>query len=447
MLTSMSTAVSGMDAAGTDLSVVSNNIANLNTIGFKSSSVSFGDVLSQNLADSTGTSQVGLGVQVMSVTPQFTQGSFESTSNGLDMAVDGSGFFMVNDSSGNTYYTRDGEFSTDANGNIVNPSNMMVQGYLADAAGNITNTIGNLQITGNSPANMTTEEQVSVNLDATSTPPAAPFTLDGNATGVDDDPANYNFSDATTVYDSQGGAHQVTMYFVNTGANAWTVHYVVADPDNPGSYMEAGQTSGGAGNLPTGAATTQNLTFNANGSLNNDNSGTAMDFNFGGGVTNPQPVAFNFGTGTGEVPAGTGLDMSTQFASASSVANVTQDGYTAGSLQSVSISQAGIVSGVFSNGETRNIGQIALAGFNAPTGLNLLGKNLYSASAASGQANIGKANTGGLGQINSSSLEQSNVDLDQEFVNMIAAQRTFEANSKVITTTDQMLQVLVNLTS
>ncbi|HUJ19202.1 MAG TPA: flagellar hook protein FlgE [Nitrospirota bacterium] len=446
MLTSMYTAVSGMDANGTALSVISDNISNMNTIGFKSSTVTFGDVLSQSLTGASAASQLGRGVQVMSVTPQFTQGSFESTSNGLDLAVDGDGFFMVTDSAGAKYYTRDGEFSIDKNGNIVNPDNLALQGYLADAAGNITGTTGNLQIaTRQSPANITTAAQVALNLDATATPPAAAFTLDGNGDGIPNDPANFNFSDTTTIYDSQGGAQQVTMYFVKTAANTWTTHYAYADPGNPGSLMEAGQTSGGAGNPPVGAAATQALTFNADGSLNNDNSGTALAFNFGGGVTAPQNVSFNFGTGTGEAPAGTGLDMTTQFASASSVMNLTQDGYASGSLKSVSVSQAGVITGVFTNGQTRAIGQVALARFIAPTGLTKLGRNLYGESFNSGQPIIGQANTSGIGQVTSNSLELSNVDLAQEFVKMITAQRGFEANSKVITTTDQLMQELVNL--
>jgi flagellar hook protein FlgE len=445
MLTSLYTAISGMDANATSLSVIGDNIANLNTVGFKSSTISFGDVLSQSLAGASGSSQVGRGVQVMGVSPLFTQGSFQTSANGLDLAIDGDGLFMVNDG-GARFYTRAGQFSMDRNGNIVNPDGFVLQGYLADAAGNITGTTGNLQIaTRQNPANPSTQVSMAINLDASDTAPAAAFTLDSNGDGVQSDPANYNFSSSTTVYDTQGGAHQVTMYFVKDAAvNSWTVHYAYADPSNAGQLMEGGQASGGAGNPPAGAAVTQNMTFDTDGSLIDDNSGTAVAFTFGGGVP-AQNLSFDFGTGTGEAPAGTGLDMSTQYASDFSVMSVIQDGYAAGSLKSVSVSDAGIITGVFTNGQSRSIGQVALARFIAPTELTKMGKGLYAESFDSGQPIVGMANTSGLGKVLSNSLELSNVDLAQEFVKMISAQRGFEANSKIITTTDQLLQELVNL--
>ncbi|NTW60004.1 MAG: flagellar hook protein FlgE, partial [Nitrospirae bacterium] len=407
MLTSMYTAVSGMNANGTSLSVISDNIANLNTVGFKSSRAEFGDVLSQSMTGIAGSSQIGRGVQVMGVSPLFTQGSFESTASGLDLAIDGDGFFMVNDAAGARYYTRAGQFSIDKSGNIVNLDDLALQGYLADAAGNITGTTGNLQVaTRQSPANMTTTAQVALNLDATATIPAAAFTLDANGDGINNDPANFNSSTTVNVYDSQGGAHPVTLYFVKTAANTWNVHYVHDNPAVPGSLVDAG---------------TQNLIFNADGSLNTDNSGAAISFNFGGAVTNPQPIGFNFGTGTAEAPAGTGLDMSTQFASAFSVLSLNQDGYASGSLKSLAVSESGVITGSFTNGQTRAIGQVALARFIAPTGLSKLGRNLYGEAFDSGQPVVGAANTSGIGKIASNSLELSNVDLAQEFVDMIAA--------------------------
>jgi flagellar hook protein FlgE len=426
----MYTAVSGMNANGTSLSVIGDNIANLNTAGFKGSRVSFGDVLSQTLAGVSGSSQVGRGVMVSGVTPLFTQGSFETTANGLDLAVDGDGFFMVNES-GARYYTRAGQFSIDKNGNVVNPDGLALQGYLADAAGNITGTVGQLQIAvTQSPANMSTQATVAVNLDATATVPAAAFTLDNNADGINNDPANYNSSNSITVYDSQGGAHQVTQYFVKTAANAWAVHYVHDDPAAPGELVDAG---------------TQVLTFDVNGALVNDNSGAAINFTFGGAVAAPQPISFNYGTGTGEAPAGNGLDGTTQFASPFSVMNLTQNGYASGSLQNISISEDGIITGVFSNGQTRAIGQVALARFIAPTGLTKLGRNLYAESFDSGQPIVGMASTSGIGRVLSNSLELSNVDLAEEFVKMISAQRAFQANSRIITTTDEMMSEIVNM--
>lgn len=445
MLTSLFTAVSGMNANGTSLSVIGDNIANLNTVGFKSSRVNFGDVLSSTLSGISGSSQVGRGVMVMGVTPLFTQGSFESTASGLDLAVDGDGFFMVN-GGGARYYTRAGQFQLDRNGNIVNPDGLMLQGYLADATGNITGTIGNLQIASSqSAANATTLANLSLNLDAGATTPAAAFTLDGNGDGTSNDPANYNFSNTVTVYDSQGGAHQVTAYYVKTGSNAWTAHYVYEDPNNPGSLMEAGQTSGGPSSPPVGAATTQAFTFDQNGALIDDNSGTALNFDFGAGVTTPQAISFNYGTGTGETPSGSGLDMTTQFAASFAVTNLNQNGYSSGSLQNVAISQDGIITGIFTNGQTRVLGQVALARFIAPTGLTKLGGNLYGETFDSGQPVVGMPSTSGLGQVLSNSLELSNVDLAEEFVRMISSQRGFQANSRVISTSDELMQELVNL--
>jgi len=426
MLTTLYTAVSGMNANGTSLSVIGDNIANQNTVGFKASTVAFGDVLSQTLAGVSGSAQVGRGVLVSSVNPQFTQGSFETTSSALDMAIDGDGFFIVNENGAN-YYTRAGQFSLDKDGNIVNPDGLVLQGFQADATGNITGTLGDLKMaTTQSVASATSSATVAVNLDATAQVPGAAFTLGTPPTT----PANYNFSNTISVYDSQGGAHDVTLYYVKTADNAWTVHYVHDDPANPGQLVEAG---------------TQDLTFGKDGSLTDDNSGTAINFDFGGSVTSPQAITFNYGTGTGETPAGTGLDSTTQFASSSAVINLTQDGYSAGSLKNVSISQDGRITGVFTNGQTRTIGQVALAKFVAPTALTKLGKNLYAQTYDSGQPLVGAAGTSGLGSIVSNSLELSNVDLAQEFVNMISAQRGFEANSRIITTTDELMQEVVNL--
>jgi len=429
MLTSLFTGVSGMNANGLNLSVIGDNIANMNTIGFKSSRVSFGDVLSQTLGG--GSSQIGRGVMVRSITPQFSQGSFETSSNGLDLAIEGDGLFIVNEN-GSRYYTRAGQFSLDKNGNIVNPDGLILQGYLADVNGNIGGNLTDLLIGSvQSPANATTTATVSVNLDSGENAPTGAFTLDGNGDGINDDPANFNSTTTMTVFDSQGGAHDVSVYFVKTAANTWTAHYVYDDPATPGQLIET--------------ATTQDLTFDANGALITDNSGTAIDFDFGAAVVSPQSISFNFGTGTGETPPGTGLDGTTQFVADFSVTQITQNGYAAGFLKNVSISEDGMITGIFTNGQTRPIAQVALARFVAPTELTKVGRNLYAESFDSGQPIVGTATTSGLGSIAANALELSNVDLAEEFVRMITAQRGFQANSRVITTSDELLSELVNL--
>jgi flagellar hook protein FlgE len=425
MLTSLYAAVSGLNANGTSLSVIGDNIANLNTGGFKASKVTFGDVL----AGVDSSLQVGRGVLVSSVSPLFTQGSFESTANALDLTIDGDGFFVVGEGDAR-YYSRAGQFNLDKDGNIVNPDGLILQGYLADAAGNITGEIGNLNVaTSQSPPNLTSNVETAVNLDARTGVTVNPFTLDGNGDGTSDDPANFNFSTTITVYDSQGGDHEVALYFEKTADNAWTVHYVHKDPADPNLLVEAGS---------------QDLTFGTDGSLTDDKSGKAIDFDFGASVTTPQSITFNYGTGTGEATPGTGFDGATQVSSDFAVMNLSQDGYSAGSLKNLTI-ENGALTGVFTNGQTRALGQVALARFVAPTGLKKLGRNLYAASSDSGQPLVGMAGTSGLGRVLSNMLELSNVDLAEEFVKMISAQRGFQANSRIITTTDELMQELVNL--
>ncbi|MDA8239507.1 MAG: flagellar hook protein FlgE [Nitrospiraceae bacterium] len=423
MLTSLFTGVSGMNANGTALSVIGDNIANMNTVGFKASRTCFGDVLSQTLTGVAGSSQVGRGVVVSGVSPLFTQGSLQSTQSALDLAIEGDGFFIVSDGA-SKYYTRAGQFSLDKDGNISNSDGLILQGFLADAGGNITSQTGPLQLAATqSPAKMTEKVSLGVNLEASEAAKTWAFT---SPSATPPDPASYNKSTTLTLYDSQGDAHDVTAHFVKTGDNAWTAHYVFQDAT--GQYVEAGS---------------QNLAFDTDGSLVNDNN-AAIAFNWGPAVA-AGSITFNYGTGTGETPAGTGLDGTTQFSSPFSVLSQSQDGYGAGSLKNVSISEDGIVTGIFTNGQTREIGQVILARFIAPERLTKLGRNLYGESYDSGQAISGTPETSGLGRLLANTLEQSNVDLAQEFVNMIAAQRGFQANSRVITTTDQLMQELVNL--
>ena len=239
ILSSIFTGVSGLNSNGQALSVIGDNIANVNTVGFKGSRMAFGDILSQSLTGLSGTSQVGRGVAVNGVTAMFTQGSFQNTSSGLDIAVDGEGFFMV-DNNGATNYTRAGNFQLDQNGNVVTPSGAVLQGYLADATGNITGQIGNIQLLAN--ANLpqaTSTATLAVNLDSGSAVPAAAWATTWTAGTATAPPSTvYNNTTSVTAYDSQGNAHQVNVYYANTGANAWTAHYVYQD--SAGNYQQAG---------------------------------------------------------------------------------------------------------------------------------------------------------------------------------------------------------------
>jgi flagellar hook protein FlgE len=428
MLTSLYTAISGMNANGTSLSVISDNIANMNTVGFKKSVVSFADILSQTLSGVSGTYQVGRGVIVNNVIGIFTSGQIESTTNSLDLAIDGDGFFLLNDN-GARVYSRAGNFSVNKDGYIINANGAFLQGYLADVYGNVTGEIGNLKITSNLiPAVPTTEANIIVNLNSQDPIQTSPFTLDKNGDSINNDPGNYNSSLSLTVYDSQGGEHLITIYFVKTAPNTWDANFVYEDPANPGQLILAG---------------TNVLTFNTDGTLANDNSATTISFNFGTSVSSPQTIIFNFGTGTSE--GGDGLNGTTQYASSFSISNIIQNGYASGYLINVSIDSTGNLNGIFSNGQTKILGKVALARFNNPAGLEKLGRNMFAQSSESGNAIISTPATSGLGRILSNALELSNVDLAEEFVKMITAQRGFQANSRVVTTTDELMQELVNL--
>jgi len=425
---SLSSGVSGLNAFGEGLSVVGNNIANMNTVGFKDGNASFADVMSASLAEGTSSSQVGRGVYIDAVTTDFGQGSFETTSSPLNLAVDGNGLFLVTDQAGALNYTRNGTFQLNKNGLLVNENGLFVQGYQANAAGVLNGQLGNLNLGTSASAPLATANvTLAANLDSSGAV-TGPFVL-ANAAQTS------NFSTGLTVYDSLGNSHQINVYFTKTAPNTWSWNGVVSAADSVNAVSEV-QARG-------------TLTFNSNGALTAQSATTyisggapATGFNFSGGATANQAVAFNFGT---PPHAGTGLNGVTQFAGTSTVLNLTQDGYASGSLQSVSVGKDGTISGNFTNGQNRTLGQVALANFNDPEGLTNLGNNLFGVTADSGQPIVGAPTSSGLGSILSSSLETSNVDLATEFTKMIEYQRGYDANSKMITTTDDMLQTLVNM--
>ena len=421
MLSSLWTGISGLDANGAAMGIIGNNIANVNTIGFKGSTAAFSDILSQTLTGTNGTNQIGRGVKLDAVQTQFLQGSFETTGNATDMAIDGNGFFIVRKPDGGQYYTRAGQFIIDDDGYLVNPDNLVVQGYAIDANGDVATKLSDINLSKSiSNPKITSKVNLSVNLDATSQVPTTAWNLANLSSDM------YNYTTSVTVYDSLGGAHPVSIYFVKTGANAWTAHYVYTD--NTGAQQEAG---------------TQDLSFGTDGSLTTDNEAPINFANLADGATTPQPITFDYGDGT--AGGGTGLDQTTQFSSPSVTNLVNQDGYQSGSLLSVTVDLDGVITGLFSNGQTRQIAQMALADFASPWGLTKMGGNLYAESHASGQPVINKPGTGGVGTIHSNALEQSNVDLAAEFVKLITTQRGFQANSKIITTSDEMLADVVNL--
>jgi flagellar hook protein FlgE len=411
---SLYTGVSGLNSNGQWLSVIGDNIANVNTTGFKGSVMNFGDILSQTLTGTSGSGQIGRGVNISAVTTVFDQGTFSTTTSGLDLAIDGDGFFIVN-SQGATAYTRAGSFELDDNGYIVNSDGAILQGYVADASGNL-GALGDLNLlTATGAASATTTAGVSVNLNAEDTGatwvaiPAAGQAAAPAAT-------TYDETTSTTVYDSLGGAHQVNIYFVKTADNAWTAHYVYQNADDS-LYYEAG---------------TQNITFSTSGVMSS-------------AATSTQ--AFTWGGGTAAGSIAVDLTGTTQYSADFSVNSLTQNGYASGDLSNVSIGEDGIITGTFSNGQTRTLGQVALARFTAPTELTKLGSNLYAESSSSGTPIVGAPETSGLGRTLASSLELSNVDLAEQFTALITAQRGFQANTKIITTTDELLNLLISIKS
>jgi flagellar hook protein FlgE len=412
ILSSLYTGVSGLNANGQWLSVIGDNIANVNTIGFKGSTMSFGDILSQTFTGSGSTSQIGRGVNVGAVTTIFSQGTFQNTSSGLDLAIDGDGFFIVN-SQGVNAYTRAGSFQIDRDGYVVNAHGDILQGITYDAVGNPVG-MGDINInTGTYMANPTTTATLVANLDADDT--AINTVL--HPWAVPPPAGSYNESTAITVYDGLGGAHQVSVYFVKgattpTGVTTWTAHYVYD-----------------SGGTPTEATPPITQTYDATGQMLTGQTGS-VTFDFGGGLGTT--VAVN-------------MTGSTQYAADFAVSSMTQNGYTAGDLKNISIGTDGIISGTFTNGQTRTLGQVQLARFPAPTELMKLGNNLFSRTAASGDPLVGNPESSGLGRTLSSSLELSTVDLAEQFTSLITAQRGFQANTKIITTTDDLLNLLISI--
>lgn len=396
--------LSGLNTASKALDVTSNNIANASTVGYKSSSTHFSDVYAASLAGGSA-SQVGIGASVSAISQQFTQGNITTTSNSLDIALNGNGFFVL-DSGGTRVYSRNGQFEMDKSGYIVNDTGDQLCGYTA-TNGAITSA-GDpqpIQIsTENVAPNPTSEVGFVANLDSAST--AITSTFDST------DTTTYNWSRGTTVYDSLGSEHTLTAYFTKTGDNAWDVHYTLDGAD---------------------LTDTTSVTFDSNGALTSGNS-TSMTI----------PSA-TLGTGAADLTLSFNLDGTTQYGSDTALSAVTQDGYSSGSLSSLSIGKDGIIQGTYSNGQTQVLGQIALATFANANGLQSIGNNEWVETYTSGAPVLGVPDTGTFGVLQSGAVEESNVDLTSELVNMIVEQRNYQANAQSIKTQDSIMQTLVNL--
>lgn len=421
MMRSMFSGVSGTRAHQLRMDVIGNNIANVNTIGFKYGRATFQDVLSQTLKGASAPRggrggidpmQVGLGVATRSIDTVFTPGSVEFTGRLTDMAIQGNGFFITKDGAGALFFTRDGAFKIDGQGQLTHPSTgNIVQGWVADVNGNIDRT--------QSLTSITIPLGTSMNAAPTSTMAFVGNLDAGTAVGT-------VHTTSVPVYDSLGVQHIVSMTYEKTASNtwAWSAYFgptMVPDPADPTSMIPATPVGSGAINFTDGGKV-DSVTTN-----------------------NPDWVAFSPGTGAADLRIKPELMALTQYGGTTSVNWNTQDGFAAGSLETFNIDDRGLITGVYSNGQYQILGQMALAGFANPEGLMRSANNMFCETTNSGAAQIGEPGIEGRGGVLGTSIEMSNVDLSREFTDMIITQRGFQANSRVITAADEMLQELLAL--
>jgi flagellar hook protein FlgE len=418
MFTSFSTALSALDATSTAIDVVGNNLANMNSTGFKTSELSFSNLVTQSLGAGLGTTQVGFGTATPLTTADFSQGAIQTSGGLLNGAISGSGFFVVTDpSSGNTEYTRAGNFQTDASGNLESATGDYVQGWTTQGAtpgtidtngpvGNIVVPVGSLKAPVPT-ANITD----SMNLNSSATPTTEAF------------------STPITIYDSLGTSHVLTLSFTNTGPGAWSYSANLAAADC-------------ADGLPDQVAT-GTLAFLPNGQMDFTNTANPITF------TMPALTdgAASGGTITWNMQNANGTGMITQVDEASASSASSQDGAAAAQLTSVGLGDGGTILAQYSDGSQQMVGQVALASVRNPDTLIANGNNNYMLSELTATPNIGVPGTGGRGTISGGSLESSNVDIATEFTNLIVYQRSYEAAGKVVTTADQMSQDTINLIS
>jgi len=508
MGSSLFAGISGLAASNKQLDVIGNNIANVNTVGFRSGKIQFGDILSQSITGGAASGmQVGRGVEVSSIMTQFSPGSFETTSNATDLAIDGSGFFTVKDSDGGEYYTRAGAFHLDSSGYLVDVNSYKVQGY--NLTGSDPDTISDISLSGvQSVPSTTTTISIGSNLNS------------ATATGT-------TFNASQTVYDSLGGTHSLKQtfqktegtgywgfksYLDNTAATAQSYSGLKFDTDGDLEYVYS--SSIGTPTITTAGDGDATATINNQGQLYKDSTAitltrgadedtwaitadggyTAMSLTLGtagvddsvaidldgaGGaditfalsdtwaaadtiqftitqtevvpadinLTMPSITGATIGT-SGVISwdlAGSTAEVVTQYSSTSVVKTLTHDGYSSGSLKTISVASDGTISGFFTNGQTSNIAQVILNDFPNPEGLKRMGNNLFGTTVESGDAVPNTPGSAGMGEISSNSLEMSNTDIATEFINMITAQRAYQASAKIVTVTDQMMAELMNI--
>jgi flagellar hook protein FlgE len=418
--------LSGLNASSKNLEIIGNNIANANTYGAKTSRAEFSDMYA-NALNGAGASSIGIGTNMAAVSQQFTQGNITTTGNSMDLAINGAGFFQVTDGVSPTMYSRNGQFKVDRNGFIVNNDKLQLMGYPADGTGVIQPGLAKalqLPSAGINPV-QTSKVKLEMNLDSRSgiTAPAAGVTpqIDFN------NPKTYNNATSLTVYDVKGQDVALTYYFQKSGDNQWNIYGTAnGTPINGTPTDPQPMTSAPIVFLADGSAPTIDL--------------SALPVSLSGTLTNSSganivtPLNFTLS-----------LKGATQYGSGFGVTDLSQNGYAPGQLSGISVEADGIVMARYSNGQSKPAGQVELANFRNPQGLQPLGGNAWASTHSSGDPVVGVPSTGNMGVLQSGALEESNVDLTGELVSMITAQRIYQANSQTIKTQDQVLQTLVNM--
>ena len=414
------TSLSGLQAAQSDMATISHNLANVATSGFKKSRTTFADVIASSLSVDP-TKMTGSGAVVKGNVQQFAEGNLTTTSSSLDLAVSGDGFFAVKTSGSNSQldYTRNGSFQVDSNRYITDAQGSNLQVYPVDSEGNVTATgsdgLQSVQLPQTSGSPVASKSvALKLNLSSGSTAPTGAFDRA--------DASTYNNSTATTIYDASGNAETLTNYYTKgatdaSGNTTWKVHSYVGD--------QALTSSGSA---------TTTLTFNSSGAMTAPASATAFDSFVPTGSSTAQSLSFS-------------LAGSTQLGSAFSVGSRTQDGKASGQLSGVTVDTNGVITASFTNGDTTKLGMVALAKFTNSAGLKQLGNSYWASTGVSGSAVMGSANQASFGNLMSGTIEGSNVDVTEELVNLIAAQRNFQANAKALDTSSQISQTIFNIRS
>lgn len=423
ILSSLYTGVSGMTAQGEALGVIGDNIANANTIGFKASRAEFQDIISKNLKGILGGNQIGRGVKIGAVNPILTQGNVDATEKVTDLAISGDGYFKVKGSDGESF-TRDGSFHFDREGYLVTNDNQKVQGFATDEKGNIVNKMTDIKFPrALIPAKATKELKLDLNLDSRM---EATKKFD-----VKDPYSSSHYSTGVEMYDSQGNKHLVSFFFNKVADREWEFKGLV----------DGKEVTGGDDGLMSQVCAGK-LTFTVDGKLESQET-TDSSFNFKGGALQGQQVKLNFGDAIKD--GGKGLDGTKQYGKNSDLISWNQDGAAAGTITGLSFNDEGVLTAVYSNGQASDLAQIALAKFENPEALFKVGNNRLKESRDSGAASLGGPGSAGRGKLFAKSLERSTVDLATEFVNMIQNQRGFQANAKTITTTDELLNEVIQL--